>query len=239
MTYITDIKQAQTVLTANELQLITFDHNIRYDNDLSQIYFDEFISNASGCNEVQLFDSYLVIYGDNVSKDDIYYKRYQLEKMRKDDLIELCETMQLYLNDDMLKSDYIDELMTIDNEQYYQIHYAESYYNDLDYDFSFNGYSQGDYYKVKTIGKMQKWINSEYLTNIFYDAPITGVIEIDINGVTVDEINLYDFMQDEYAYWDKDEFIKQLAEYINDKDYKDLLLEYLADELSNSLEYNY
>lgn len=239
MTYITDIKQAQTVLTTNDIKLITFDHNISYDNDLSSTYFDEFINNASGCNEVQLFDSYLVIYGDSASKDDIYYKRYQLEKMRKDDLIELCETMQLYLNDDMLKSDYIDELMTIDNEQYYKVHYVESYYNDLDYDFSFNGYSQGHYYKVKTVGKIQLWLTSDYLTNIFYDAPITGLINVYVNGDEVNEIFLYEFIQDEYSYWDKDKFILQVAEYVKDLPYRDLLLEYLEDELSDSLEYSY
>lgn len=237
MTYITDIAQAKTVLANNDIQLITFDHNVSYDTSLSQMYFDDFISNASGCHDVQLFDGYLVIYGDNVSKDDRYFKRWQLEKMRKADLMELCETMELYLNDDMLKADYIDELMTIDNEQYYKIHFAESRYHDLDYDFSFTGYSQGDHYYVKTVGDVEAWLNADYLTNIFYDCPISGNIEININGITIDDISIYEFIKDEYAYWDKDDFIKQAGEYFNDKDYKDLLLEYLDDNLSNSLDY--
>lgn len=237
MTYITDIKQAQSLLAQNDIKLITFSHNISYDNDLSSMYFDDFINNASGCNEVQLFDSYLVVYGSDVSRHDKHFKKSQLMKMKKADLLSLCDWLAGgYYDMDNTKDDLMHELLSIDHEDYYKAHFAESYYNDLEYDFSFTGYSQGDYYKVKTVGKMQSWMNSDHLTNIFYDSPISGSIEVGING-DIEEISIYEFIKDEYAYWDKDKFIEQLAEYVKDVSYKDLLLEWCEDELPNALDY--
>jgi len=237
MTYITDIKQAQTVLNENDVHLITFDHNIRYDSDLASMYFDEFVSNASGCNEVQLFDNYVVIYGYGVKTTDKHFKKSQLAKMKKADLIELCYEYQFNVSDDDTKADLIHELLSIDHEDYYKRHYANLCYNDLDYDFSFTGYSQGHYYKVKTVGKVEEWLNSDYLTNIFYDAPIAGTIEIMVNGETIEELYLDEFIENEYAYWDKKDFIASLANYVKDKDYKDLLIEYCENNLRNYLEY--
>lgn len=37
--------------------------------------------------------------------------------------------------DDMTKSDMIECLLQIDNQEYYTIHYENEYYQDLDFDF--------------------------------------------------------------------------------------------------------
>lgn len=58
MTYITGIAEAATVLAASDVQLIEFSQNIGQDGGLARMYFDDFIENASGFHEVQLFDSY-------------------------------------------------------------------------------------------------------------------------------------------------------------------------------------
>ena len=237
MTYITDIAEAATVLAASDVQLIEFSQNIGQDGGLARMYFDEFESNASGCHEVQRFDSYLVVYGSDVSKTDKHFKKSHLARMRKDDLIDLCCELELSSWDDSTKNDLIDALMDVDHEDYYKAHYASTRYYDLESDFSFNGYSQGDNYQVKTVGKVESWLTSDYLTHIFYDAPLTGTIGVSINGKVVNEIPIYEFVDDEYAYWDKSEFMTKCADYVKDLDYKELLLEFLEADLSSDVKY--
>lgn len=236
--YITDINQAKTVLADAKLSLITFSHNISYDTGISQIYYDEFISNADGCHDVQKFDDYLVIYGSDVSRNDKHFNEDEVALLSDDELNDLSTSLSLnYDIDD--KDDLIDELLSLDNEDYYIKYYAETYYRNLDYTFSFNGYSQGDSYLVQTVGNVESWLNDDYLTHIFYDAPIYGNIEIYINGECVNEFSIYEFMQDEYASWDKDKFINQLSDYVKGLEYKDLLIEYMQDNLPNHLDYDY
>lgn len=237
MTYITDIAEAATVLAASNVQLIEFSQNIGQDGYLARMYFNDFIENASGCHEVQRFDNYLVVYGSDVSKTDGHFKKSHLARMRKQALVDLCDVLDCGYWDDATKGDLIEELMGVSNEDYYKTHYEHARFYDLEYDFSFNGYSQGDNYRVKTAGKVAEWSDGDYLTHIFYDAPLTGTIEVSINGEVVNEISIYEFMDDEYAYWDKDEFIAKCADYVKDLDYKELLIEFLEDDLSSGVEY--
>lgn len=235
-TLITSINQAATVLAANDIQLITFEHDIRYDTDLSQMYYDEFISNASGCHDVQKFDNYLVIYGNDVSRLDKHFNEYEIVKLSDDELNDLSYSLGLsYDIDD--KDDLIHELLSLDNEDYYTKYYNETYYRDLDYTFSFNGYSQGDSYKVQTVGNVEPWLNDDYLTNIFYDCPITGNIEVYINGDIVDEYPVYEMLEDEYN-WDEEQLINNISNATLDKNYHTLLNQYLLDNLPTYLEYN-
>lgn len=237
MTYITDIAEAATVLAASDVQLIEFSQNIGQDGYLARMYFDDFIENASGCHEVQRFDNYLVIYGRDSKKEDKHFKKYKLARERKQELIDLCDMLGVDYWDDDTKSDLIGYLMRIDNEDYYKAHYEHTRFYDLDYDFSFTGYSQGDIYRVKTVGKVAEWLDDDYLTHVFYDAPLTGTIEVTVNGEVVNEIPIYEFMDDEYAYWDKNEFIAKCADYVKDLDYKELLVAFLEDDLSESVTY--
>lgn len=237
-TYITDIKQASTVLADNDIKLITFEHNISYDSDLSQIYYDEFINNASGRNEVQSFENYLVIYGQSVKTTDKHFKVSHLQKMLKSELLALCDNLDIYYYDYDTKKDLIDYLVSVDNEDYYKRHHKNSYYNELEYDYSVAGNRQGDDIKVKIVGNVETFINETYLTNIICNSPMSGNIEISVNGELLEEISIYEFITNEYDYFNKESFIKQLGNYLKgDCFYKTLLLEYLEDNLSDELRY--
>jgi hypothetical protein len=145
-----------------------------------------------------------------------------------------------YNFDDSTKQTLIDALMSISNRDYYTNLYENKCYQGLDFDFAIRGYSQGDCFKVKLVGNVEKWINKEHLTHLFYDTPISGNIEVFKNGVLVDEFQLYDLKGfDEYAYYDKDKLISMIAGYCKSEDYKDLLVAYLNENLNNELEYNY
>lgn len=237
-TYITDIKQANTVLAQNDIKLITFNHSIRYDLDLSQIYFDEFVSNASGCHDVQLFENYLVIYGNDVNRHEKHFTNDELSTLTDDELMNLYDSLGLYHYDLDDKNDLIDELLDLDHEDYYTKYYSENYYRDLDYTFDFNGYSQGHYYKVQTVGNVESWINDDYLTNIFYGTPVSGTIEIFINGDLVDELYISEYLDDEYNY-DKVQLINNISNATLDKEYHSLLNDYLVDNLDDTIEYSY
>lgn len=75
----------------------------------------------------------------------------------------------------------IDILLSIDNEQFYNDSYDQDSYCDLDYDFTVRGYTQGDFVKIKKVGSAE-WCKNcntrDYLTNIFFDCPISGIIEL-------------------------------------------------------------
>lgn len=237
-TYITDINQAATILAKNDIKLITFSHNISYDLDLSSIYFDEFVSNANGCHDVQLFENYLVIYGLDVSKNDKHFASDELSILSDDELMSLYDSLGLYYYDLDNKDDLIDELLDLDHEDYYTKYYSENCYRDLAYTFDFTGYSQGHYYKVQTVGSVESWLNDDYLTNIFYDTPISGNIEIFINGELTDEFYISEYLDSEYDY-DKVQLINNISNATLDKEYHLLLNEYLVDNLKNTLEYSY
>lgn len=237
-TYITDIKQANNVLAQNDIKLITFRHNISYDLDLSSIYFDDFVSNATGYHDVQLFENYLVIYSSDISRNDKHFTSDELSRLSNDELMNLYASLGLYHYDLDDKDDLIDELLDLDNEDYYTKYYSENYYRDLDYTFDFNGYSQGHCYKVQTVGNVETWLNDDYLTNIFYDTPISGNIEIFINGDLVDEVYISEYLDSEYDY-DKVQLINNISKATLDKEYHSLLNEYLVDNLKNTLEYSY
>ena len=88
--------------------------------------------------------------------------------------------------------------------------------------------------KIKIVGNVEKWIDEEYLTHLFYDTPIGGVIEVFKNGSLIDEFNLYDLANfNEYDCYDKDKLIAMISDYCSNKDYKDLLITYLNDNLND------
>lgn len=248
------------VLNEQGIKCYTFDLYANYSNDLSSIYYNDFM--AEWKNKMIKNDHYIVLFASEDIKNASHYKVSHLKKMTKQALYDLCEQYDI-LNyhysdcnyEDNKKDDLIDEIMRyIDNEKHYEHHYNESNYNDLDYDFRVVGYHQGDAIKIKLVGSEKDFINhsymptADYLTNIFYDSLIDGHITVLCNGEELtnldcnSQINFYDVSDfNEYDYWDKQDFIAKVknTEWINKLDYFDLLIEHLENELPTTLNYDY
>ena len=241
---LSDIQKVAPVLDANNISLYDFKVNICYDTDLANLYYSDFKEGHMN-NNVNLFfgnrqTDYLVIFENKTVAKSSYYKKSQLARMNKTDLTNLADEMLEYGFDDSNKQTLIDGLMSITNKDYYTNHYENESYNSLDYDFAIQGYSQGDFCKVKLIGNVEKWINKEYLTHLFYDTPLSGIIEVFKNGSLIDDFQLYDLANfDEYDSYDKDKLIAMIADYCSNKDYKDLLVAYLDKNLNTTIDYDY
>ena len=239
---ISDIQKVDTVLDANNISLYDFKVNIYYDTDLANLHYNDFKDGHMNDN-INLFfgnrqTDYLVIFENETVAKSSYYKKSQLARMTKADLANLADEMLGYYSDDTRQT-IINELLTISNKDFYENHYENVSYQYLDYDFAINGYSQGDYCKVKIVGNIEKWIDKNYLTNIFYDAPLTGSIEVVRNGKSLHVFNLYDLANfDEYASYSKSDIINMVAEFCKNDEYSNLLVEYLNDSLPGCFEYN-
>ena len=227
------------------MKKFTFNHRIAYDCDLANLYFNAFKEGHTS-DTVNLFfgsrqTDYLVIIENEKVANTSYYKRSQLVRMKKDELQGLNYYYDLiWRNTELLKSELIDNLLSVTNEEYYKNHYEKEYYQNLDYDFTIKGYSQGDCFKVKLVGNVEEWINKDYLTHLFYDTPIKGIVEVFKNGSLIDEFSLNDLEDfNEYDYYDKDKLIDMIADYCSNKDYKDLLVTYLNDNLNTTIDYDY
>lgn len=225
--------------------MFTFNHRITYDCDLANLYFSDFQKGHMNDNINLFFGSretdYLVIFENEKVLNESYYKKSKLARMNKDELYGLNYFHDLiWRTADLLKSELIDNLLSVNNEEFYKNHYEKEYYQDLDSDFIIKGYNQGDCCKVKIVGNVEKWINKEYLTNIFYDTPISGTIEVFKDGSLIDDFNLYDLPNfNEYDNYDKDKLIAMIGEHCKDKDYSQDLLNYLNDNLDENIEYVY
>ena len=241
---ISDIQKVAPTLDANNISLYDFKVNISYDADLANLYFNDFKEGHMNDNINLFFGSrstdYLVIFENEKAANTSYYKKSKLARMNKIDLTNLADEILGCGFDDSSKQTLIDGLLSITNKEYYTNHYENECYNALDYDFAISGYSQGDYCKVKIVGNVEKWIDKEYLTNIFYDTPISGFIEVFKNGKFLHDFSLYDLVHfDEYASYSKSDIVNMIAEFCKNDEYCNLLLEYLNDNLSDDFEYSY
>ena len=227
------------------MSIFNFNVNVSYDTDLASLYYNDFKNGYMNDNINLFFGSrqteYLVIIENETVAKSSYYKKSKLARMNKAELIDLNYQFNLtWQAENLLKAELIDNLLTITNADYYKNHYENEYYQDLDYDFSISGYSQGDYCNVKLVGNVEKWINKEYLTNVFYDTPISGNVEVFENGAFIDEFSLYDLEGfDEYAPYNKDKIISMVAEYCKGEEYAQDLLSYLNENLDENIEYDY
>ena len=235
---LSDLQKVAPTLEANT-SLYDFKVSVSYDADLANLYFNTFKEGHMGDNVNLFFGSrqtdYLVIFENEKVLNESYYKRYKLARMNKDELCGLNYYYELVWrrNADLLKDELIENLLSVNNEEYYKNHYEKEHYQDLDYDFAIRGYVQGDYCRVKIVGNVEKWINEEYLTHLFYDTPIRGNIEVFKNGSLIDDFQLYDLENfDEYVHYDKDKLISMISDYCSNEDYKDLLVAYLDKNLN-------
>ena len=226
--------------------MFTFNQRVAYDCDLANLYFNDFKEGHINDNVNLFFGSretdYLVIFENEEVLNKSYYKKSKLARMNKDELegLNYFHDLILWRNKNLLKSELIDNLLSVNNEEYYNNHYEKDYYQELDFDFAVRGYNQGDYCKVKIVGNVEKWINEEYLTNLFYNTPISGSIEVFKNGSLIDDFQLYDLDNfNEYDSYDKGKLITMISEHCKDKEYSQDLLNYLNENLSDTIGYDY
>lgn len=248
-----NINEVKSVLTANNVELLSFNHSVFYDCYLSQAWFDEFKNEYS--NQSLWFGGhqtdYIVFFASEEIKNTPFYKKSHLVKMNKQALYDLCEQYEVlnyyhseYHYEDNTKEMLINELMKyVDNEMYYTHHFNESSYRDLDYDFSITGYSQGDKVLIKKVGTDKQFnenglscVDIEHLTNLFYDAPLIANIAISVNGEEVEQL---DFYYGGYVYYEKDNIINMLKSEYHDHKYFEQLLEYVNDNFPNNAEYTH
>ena len=220
---------------------VSFSNNIYYDNYLSQMYYEDFkleITGQSFIGEGRNGIDYLVIFDSIKTANAAYYKKSSLVKLKKAMLLDMLELYDYSLaSESMLKSDIIEELLEITNLDYYQWFYNENNWCDLDCNFIVRGYSQGDAVKVLLVGNVEPYINDSMLTNLFYDSPISGEINIVLNNDNID-IALYELNDfNEYDYYEKDKLIAMIDKHTIDEVYHDELIKYLNDNLNDSLEY--
>ena len=240
---LSDIQKITQTLDANNISLYDFKVNICYDTDLASLYFNDFKKGYMNDNINLFFGSrqtdYLVIIENEKVANESHYKKSKLARMNKEELYGLNYYHDLiWRTASLSKDELIDNLLSVNNEEYYKNQYEKEDYCNLDYDFIVRGHSQGDCFKVKIVGNVDKWINEEYLTNICYDTPISGLIEVFKNGSLIDDFQLYDLANfNEYDYYDKYKLIAMIADYCNDKYYKNLLVAYLDKNLT--IDYDY
>ena len=240
---LSDLQKAAAVLDANDVSLYDFKVNISYDTDLANIYFNDFEKGNMNDNVNLFFGSrqtdYLVIFENEKVLNESHYKKSKLNRMNKDELYGLNYYHELLWGDEtLLKSELIENLLSVNNEEYYKNHYEKESYDNIDYDFSIRGYNQGDFFKVKIVGNVEKWINEEYLTHLFYHTPISGNIEVFKNGSLIDDFHLNDLANfDSYDSYDKDKLIAMIADYCSNEDYKDLLVAHLDKNLKDTIDY--
>lgn len=225
--------------------MFTFNHHIAYDCDLASIYFNDFEKGHMSDN-VNLFfgkreTDYLVIIENETVANQNHYKKSKLARMNKEELYGLNNYHDLiWRYETFLKSELIENLLSVNNEEYYKNHYEKEHYENLEFDFAIRGHNQGDYIKVKLVGNVEKWINKEYLTHLCYDTPISGNIEVFKNGSLIDDFHLCELANfNEYDSYDKDKLIAMIEDYCSNKDYKDLLVAYLDKNLNYTIDYDY
>lgn len=155
-------------------------------------------------------------------------------------------------------ADMLNDLANVKAEEYVKMLENEgddSLDNELN-GFCATGYSQGDridvYFYNEEAQKEYACINSDYIQHIFYDTPISGAFEMVIGDEVTWEVYIYEYIEDEYLYWDKDvkeEVINKIcADIIEDErrlpysqNERELLAEkareWLEENVKESLEY--
>ena len=156
-------------------------YSIFRDYDMAAVYYQEFVAGDSGYT-VDLYGNadYLVIFDSEQSAEKPYYRRTKLKAMRHDDLLDLWQNyfMQYIGFDEMTKSELIGDLLKITRRKYYVNHYEQNGFRNIEeYDFSVDGYSQGDIIKVCNADDIS-CITTDFIRNLFYDTPIHAEAEV-------------------------------------------------------------
>ena len=221
--------------------MLKFEINAYYDTDLASIYFNDFENE----NDLILGDHVYIIF-NNGSKNEPYFKKSRLSKMKKESLQELAENLGLiYCGDELTKAELIEKLYFLDNEDFYKKALENNCLPSCD--FCISGYSQGDFVKVYQVGGSE--FTADYLTNLFFDCPIRAVLTIyeieqgvflhDTKEEELTEFYLDELLANSYEY-DKNEILVNF-ELHNADAYKDVNANYNIDlekEIKKYLEKN-
>lgn len=207
--------------------------NVSYDLDLSNMWFSEW--------KTELKDNLLMMRSGRDGTDYIvignlekpYYSKSKLTRMKKDVLLDLANEYGLYYIDEFwTKRDIVLEMLsTITVGHHYKNHYENERWHNLECDFVIRGYCQGDAIRVNILDKEYAWNTEDFLTNLFYDTPISGVITFKGKEIYIEEI-----LSDSYVFWDKSDFIERASKYYTDED-KAEFLEFLEYALPETLDY--
>ena len=88
------------------------------------------------------------------------------------------------------------------------------------------------------LGNASDYYDEDSLTNLFYDSPISGIINVYSNGELIEELFADEFLENYYK-WDKVQFINNVSNATLKKGYHALLNQWLVDNLEDNLEYSY
>lgn len=232
---------------------LAISHNLRHDNDLSYLFYKDFINGMTDDIDVHYHEnSSRLFIGDCNALQAPLFKKSQLTCLKRDDLVSLH---QLILNawygyyDSQNKQSLVDDLMAITYLDFANVIGDEKL--DLDDLNGFNcpdvvtaligcayrchGHSQGDLVLVYDWTKEQRYTDSSakrYLENVFWNSPINGAITVTANDMVIAQYEVTEYLNNAYD-WDKDEFVQSLTAYIDrDNDpshdwYKSAMMDFL------------
>lgn len=196
--------------------------HVQYDTDLARIYFEDFEREAVRIN-LGGRDNYLFLLGDSSAP---FFTKSKLQRMKRADLLELCEMYEVGFFDDATKSEMIDELVHVSIKRHYEYLATDYSWNRIQENITHEyyvtrGYNQGDAALIVSINDP---IDKSYIDHIFWDCPV--YIRAEIDGVEFYEDS---FLDDVYDY-DKDE-IKVKIQALPISDYaKGWLIDNLPDQ---------
>ena len=213
-----------------------FTHSFFYYHDLAQYWLDDFNHNEDTKQVVYFGDNdYVVIFANETIMSAPYYKVSHLRKMKRDDLMDLHINHFGYLDRGQLKSELIDDLMNVTNKQYYEHHFDQVSWHNLEYDFIIRGYCQGDAKAIKLISdkqnKFEYDIDSNHLENIYFNVPIYASVDIYLDNELHEEIHFTEYLDDSYNI-DKDDLIKVIDKHFKDEPYYSALKLYVENNFS-------
>lgn len=207
---------------------------VEYDSDLSQMYYQDFIDGADG-NSVYKIESrreviaYLI--GDY---DKPFYTKTALNKMKKDDLLDLWFQYELGYNETgCTKADFISDISRVTIARYYDYVFKEvqSRYVDEHIQhphFTSRGYCQDDAVQIIDVGADYDVIKqSESIDHILWDTPVSIILTIDDNE------EFYDLSNDVYEY-----DAQSIIENVNKLDISDYAKNWIAENMPTEPAYN-
>lgn len=209
--------------------------SVGYDRDLASMYYEYFATENTRLEFAR--DSSVFLLGD-VTKP--YYKKSELTRMKKADLIDIFDNFDLgYYNDELSKMDKIDLIDCVIGEnitikKYYEYLISQYSWNSISEHINHSyyishGYSQGDAIYIISIDEELTDGYKKYIDNILWDCPVYISLTIDDVEYKDDEL-----LNDMYEY-DKNSVIEK----VKLLDITEHAKEWIADNLPNEPKYNY